>query len=312
MLTRSRRISSAKNDDSAGNMNANVSAMTDQSTTASAVDNNTVTASDQSAERSSMAKPNTQATQGAREQFESFVMASLEKILAGQEQLKKELDSFKKDITQSVEFQGEEINDLKNKTEKMATHLNNVSEKLTAHDKHIEKLYEEQNKSERFSRRNNLRIVGFPESEGENIRETVQHILVTKFGFEDIEIERAHRDGKVRHYDGPNKGRPRHILIKLLRYVDKVKVLKSWRECLSGESYRVTDDLTRVDLEEKQKWREEVAELYKRGVKLRFRGGMWRDRSGKRAPFYQHTGNPFIDVEEGFMDIKSGTFTRIK
>ena len=51
-------------------------------------------------------------------------MASLEKILAGREQLKKELDSFKKDITQSVEFQGEEINDLKDKTEKMALHLN--------------------------------------------------------------------------------------------------------------------------------------------------------------------------------------------
>ena len=89
------------------------------------------------------------------------------KILAGQEQLKKELDSFKKDITQSVEFQGEEISDLKDKTDKIATHLNNVSQNITTHDKHIEKLYEEQNKSERFSRRNNLRIVGYPESEGE-------------------------------------------------------------------------------------------------------------------------------------------------
>ena len=89
MLTRSGRISSVKNDDSAGNMNANVSAMTDQSTTVSVVDNNTVTISDQSAERSSMAKPNTQATQRVRDQFEITVMASLEKILAGQEQLKK-------------------------------------------------------------------------------------------------------------------------------------------------------------------------------------------------------------------------------
>ena len=312
MLTRSGRISSVKNDHSAGNMNANVSAMTDQSTTVSVVDNNTVTISDQSAERSSMAKPNTQATQRARDQFEITVMASLEKILAGQEQLKKELDSFKKDITQSVEFQGEEISDLKDKTDKMATHLNNVSQNITTHDKHIEKLYEEQNKSERFSRRNNLRIVGYPESEGENVRETVQHILITKFGFEDIEIERAQRDGKVRHYSGPNKGKPRHILIKFLRYGDKVKILKSWRQCLSGESYRVTDDLTRVDLEEKQKWREEVAELYKRGIKLRFIGGMWRDSAGKRASFYKHTGNPFMDVQEGFMDIKTGTFTRIK
>ena len=46
-------------------MSANVSAMTDQSNTASVVDNNTVTASNQLAEWSSMAKPKTQATQRA-------------------------------------------------------------------------------------------------------------------------------------------------------------------------------------------------------------------------------------------------------
>ena len=92
MLTRSGITSSVKNGDvTAGNMNANVSAMTDQSTTVSVklVDNNTITTSVQSAERPSMAKPNTQATQRAPDQFEITVMASLEKILAGQDQFKK-------------------------------------------------------------------------------------------------------------------------------------------------------------------------------------------------------------------------------
>ncbi len=174
----------------------------------------------------------------------------------------------------------------------MATQLDNAFDNITRQDKLVQKLFDEVNKSERFSRRNNLRIVGLPESEGENVIEIVKDILITKFGFDQnyIEIERAHRSGSL-------KKKPRHILIRLLRYVDKVRVMKSWRQCLKDQSYRITDDLTQVDLEEKLKWKEEVSELYKRGIKLRFSGGMWRDDAGRRAPFYSHTGNPFINTQ---------------
>ena len=305
MSGRSRKKNSVKNDSSAGITNANGSAMADQSTTANTVDNNTDTTTTATTEQSMVKPNNTQVTQ--REQFEATVMASLEKLLAGQEQLKSDLDTFKKDITKSVEFQGEEIDELKENTDKMATQLNNACQNITRHSNHIGKLWEEVNKSERFSRRNNFRVVGYPESEGENVIEIVKDILITKFDFDDIEIERAHRDGRVRHYSGSLK-KPRHILIRLLRYGDKVRIMKGWRQCLKTESFRITDDLTKVDLEEKQKWKEEVAELYKRGTKLRFSGGIWRDNAGKRAPFYKHTGNPFVEITEGQMDIEKGTW----
>jgi hypothetical protein len=135
------------------------------------------------------------------------------------------------------------------------------------------------NKVERFTRRNNIRIVGYPESDGEKVKAIVDDIFTSKFGMENVEIERAHRDGKVIN------GRPRHILIKLLRYSDKVNIFTTWRVSLKGESYRIADDLTKVDLEEKRKWTEEVTVLYKQGVKLRFSGGMWRNKHGKKAPF---------------------------
>lgn len=107
---------------------------------------------------------------------------------------------------------------------------------------------------------------------------------------EDVEVERAHRDGRV--YRGKGAPRPRHILVKLLRYTDKVNLLKCWRQSLKDESYRVVEDLTKIDHEEKKKWSQEVSDLYEKGVKLRFSGGMWRDRRGNKAPFYKGSPEP--------------------
>ena len=76
---------------------------------------------------------------------------------------------------------------------------------------------------------------------------------------EDVEIERVHRNGKIRH--GPrNRGpnRPRHILIILLRYQDEVEIMKNRKECLKDDTYYIAVDLTRKDLEEKQKWSSRV------------------------------------------------------
>ena len=45
--------------------------------------------------------------------LEQLVLKSLDQILTGQDKLKKDLETFKLDITKSVEFQGKEIEDLK-------------------------------------------------------------------------------------------------------------------------------------------------------------------------------------------------------
>ena len=71
---------------------------------------------------------------------------------------------------------------------------------------------EEVNKVERFSCRNNLRLIGVPESEDENVKAIVTDILTSKFKMENVEVERAHRDGKPRTYMYEGKPVPRHIL----------------------------------------------------------------------------------------------------
>ena len=84
------------------------------------------------------------------------------------------------------------------------------------------------------SRRNNLRIDGVAEENGEtwdDCEQKVKEIIMDKLELEnDIIIERAHRTKKSKY---GNKDQPRTIVCKLLSYKDKVKVLQN-RKKLKG------------------------------------------------------------------------------
>ena len=287
MNTKSKENSLIKENDVAANLNASLSAMAEPSSTGTT---NTVAIDTTSSTHGSQAGLTMHS-----KNYEQDVLASLAKIIAGQEALRSDFNTFKREITQSVEFQGKEIKDMKKESEKLHVKVDNAWDNINVQRNQLADLWEEVNKAERFSRRNNIRLIGVPESEGENVNAIVTDILTSKLKMENVEVERAHRDGKPRTY----KGKPvhRHILIKLLRYKDKINIFKNWRQSLEGETYRIADDLTKTDLEEKRKWKEEVADLYSKGIKLRFSGGLWRDRLGKKAPFYTH--NAYVTPQEG-------------
>ena len=226
--------------------------------------------------------------------FKQSVLLSLSQIIDGQKELRRDLEIFKREITQTVEFQAEEILELQSNVQKLdeasselKTYCNNNSDTGVQNRQMISDVSDHVNRVERATRRNNIRIIGYPETDYEDIKEITRGVF-SKFDFAtEVEIERAHRDGK-RH-----GRRTRHILVKLLRFTDKVNILKSSRQTLQNESYRIVEDLTKIDLDEKQKWKEEVSELYEAGKKLRFVGGVWRDREGKAAPFYEQGGCTF-------------------
>lgn len=138
------------------------------------------------------------------------------------------------------------------------------------------------NVQERFSRRSNIRIVGFPCTENESCEGIVKSVM-EKVGVSNVRIERAHRDGRL------NPTRPRHILAKLSFYQDKITALKHQRRALENEPFFITDDLTKRDLQEKRKWASQVTQLYNQGTKLRFSAGKWRNSSGKPFEFTSQT-----------------------
>ncbi|KAI8517806.1 hypothetical protein Bbelb_038230 [Branchiostoma belcheri] len=80
---------------------------------------------------------------------------------------------------------------------------------------------------ENQSRRNNTLFDGVPDKKQENwsqCEQKVRDILLkgqTQAGSIKIEIERSHRNGKFQE-----DGRPRPIVVKLLRYKDKEVILQ--------------------------------------------------------------------------------------
>ena len=290
MNTRRRKYLAEHNDSSlAVNLNNMAAHATDTDPTTSPV------SGPRSAELSTVGIPgNKDALERSRSSFEEMVQASLQSIMEGQRSMKKDFDHFKSDIIKAVEFQNEEIKELqtdavsmRSDIKEMKVSLDNAWDSIFGHREQVDSIWEGVNKVERHSRRSNIRIIGVKESDEENVEKIVQEIFSTKFARNDIEVERAHRDGrKIRANAKSNPPRPRHILVKVLRYKDKTDIMRRRRDCLNGEQYHIVEDLTAVDLEDKQRWAEKVRELYQRGTKLRFVGGVWRDRSGKKAPFY--------------------------
>ena len=217
----------------------------------------------------------------SNEDFQRFVRAALLDIKD------KQLPSMQEKLVgleNSLVFEAERITEVEKKADTTQKKVHEMERTLAKHDELLEKMAAAENKLERFSRKNNIRIVGMKEKTGEKPLELVAKMLSERFDLVDPQLERAHRDGK--------KGdRPRHMLVKLLRYQDKRTILKQQRKQLEDCDFFVTDDLTKVDLTQKKLHKAEVSFLFERGVKLFFSAGKWRDKNGNLAPFY-NANNP--------------------
>lgn len=96
---------------------------------------------------------------------------------------------------------------------------------------------------ENQSRRNNLLVDGIAEEKGENWDESerkVRDMLGSNMGLngKDTEIKRAHR---VSQYQ--EGGRPRQIIVKLLRFKDKQAILSSARKT-RGTNIYINEDFS--------------------------------------------------------------------
>lgn len=203
--------------------------------------------------------------------FYKYVQNALDGLIAGMKKLEDE-------ISASIEFESKRITELEKKVGPLQTEndalkktVSMLQEQINIHNSLI-------NKQERFSRRNNLRIVGVPATENEDCIAYTESLLKEKFKMADVNIERAHRDGRG------VEGKSPHILVKFLSYKDKIQILKSSRDVLKHSSIFITDDLTKHDLNEKRKWTVQVKELYHQNIKLSFYAGKWR-RNGQPYDF---------------------------
>lgn len=202
-------------------------------------------------------------------------MRSIEKDVSN---LHKHVKSIETSFEEAIEFLTKRMDELEKREEQNVRRIQALENEVKELKKVDASQSEQLNIQERFSRRNNLRIIGYPTEENENCIEITKKIM-EKMGVPDVRVERAHRDGRAVN------GKPRHILVKLSFYLDKVAALSKQRQALQDEQFYITDDLTKQDLQEKRKWRQQVTQLYSEGTKLRFIAGKWRGSAGKPFRF---------------------------
>jgi hypothetical protein len=195
----------------------------------------------------------------------------------------------------SLNFQAQRIDDLEGKLLPTEAKVRDLEKTVNKHELLLTKMADAENKLERFSRKNNFRIIGSREKFNETpakVLKEVKTILDTYFKMEDPKIERAHRDGKVK-----TNGQSRHIIVKMLSYQEKLAIMTKQREKLSEVAMYITDDLTQQDLAEKKKWKENAQTAYHAGTKYHFAGGKWRGKRGELAAVY-NTDQPAIAARD--------------
>lgn len=124
------------------------------------------------------------------------------------------------------------------------------------------------------SRRNNLRIIGLPESiEGPRPTAFFSDLLVEMFGRQILqsppELDRAHRALTARP---PPGAKPRAVIIRFHRYQTRELVVQEARKRrgnlqYQGKPIRIFEDYTPEVLEQRTKYREVMSSLYNLGLK---------------------------------------------
>ena len=172
-------------------------------------------------------------------------------------------------LTESVEFNSANINPQQRSIDIVKKSLVEANRDLQSATMSIAKLEAKLVASERHSRSFNVRLLGVPETDGENCVATVVDLLDRKVQLSGSApvIENAHRIGKAQ------QGKPRHIIARFYSRVTRSTVMRTTRTNLRDSPLRFVDDLTKDDLLEKQRVRPLMDELFKTNRRPSFRNG---------------------------------------
>ena len=135
-------------------------------------------------------------------------------------------DAFKETISNAVkEGVADALSTTIKALEERIALLEEKAAKVDVLEKTIAQLPIKCSDNEQYSRRQNLRVYGFTEEEGEDYIKKTVNMCKNKLGIqlEASDIDRAHRHrvGKPRH------GKPRTIVVKLEFYSNKSRLIKA-------------------------------------------------------------------------------------
>lgn len=183
------------------------------------------------------------------------------------------LDSKLDQIRLTVEDHGQRLSSLELAADDVSQRVQDLESICTALQEDNTKLKAKVTDLESRSRRQNVRILGIPEStESGRPTEFFSNLLCKVFGSEILpsppEIDRAHRSLAPKPAQGE---RPRPVILRLHRYQTKELLIREARRRgkleFQGHSIRILEDYSPEVLNRRAEYKDVMATLYKRGLK---------------------------------------------
>ena len=159
-------------------------------------------------------------------------------------------------ITESLEFESENIKYLISEIHELKSNLKTRDTEIEDSKRAISLMQSEINALERYTRGFNIRIMGMTENEDEDCVASVQNLLHDSFDITEPVIENAHRVGSTR------AGKPRQMIARFHSRATRRYIMTKARERLQNTQYRIVDDLTAKDLDEKRRLLPLMNKLY--------------------------------------------------
>lgn len=185
--------------------------------------------------------------QQQQENFKGFVQL----ILDG---TNKRLDGVIRDVQElktSLEFSQDKLDEMTAGHKEMATKIKLAEKTLEESKEELAAVFNKMDYIENQTRRTNIVVDGISDEKGENWMESekkVRHMITSRLGLDGVnmELERAHRIGQ--YQEG---GRPRKIMVKLLRFKDKQMILSTAKK-LKGSNIYINDDFSEALLQKRR------------------------------------------------------------
>lgn len=183
------------------------------------------------------------------------------------------LDTKLDKIQADVSGHGQRISDLESNAEDVSLRLEQLEATCATLQEDNKSLKSKLSDLEGRSRRQNLRIVGLPESvEGPRPTAFFSKLLVEVFGDQTLssppELDRAHRSLIPKPAPGE---RPRPVIIRFHRFQIKDLVMREARKLgtveYRGHKLRFYEDYTAEVMKKRAEYKNVMAELYNRGLR---------------------------------------------
>ena len=248
-------------------------------------------------EKAAMAESDSITQDSLRNMLQKMIDDQAEKILLGtQQQIQAvqseiaQVNSFVQSLSEDVACIKERASNLEQMCEKSAEERDSLKSSVGEVEEKLEgltkKFDEKLDRLEAYSRRENLLLFGIPESDKENCVEKVLQTVRTALPdkqWSDDDIVRAHRLGTQAPGPGRHNSRERPMIVRFLRWRDKMKVLTQGREALRQQNIQAAADLTQRQRDNIKAHRDRGQHAYYRGSQLVVSGPLrQRQQRGER------------------------------